>query len=95
MSTILAILLSARDAGDFSYVAGEREMAPKCGSISAGVFREMRKTWYVCTTTDQFKSDYRKIGAINFQSFLIELFSPELLIPQTEFFFVAGRLHFL
>jgi len=25
---------SARDAGDFSDAAGEREMAPKCGSLS-------------------------------------------------------------
>ena len=33
MSTILSILLSARDAGDFSDAAGEREMAPKCGSL--------------------------------------------------------------
>jgi len=24
---------SARDAGDFSEVAGEREMTPKCGSL--------------------------------------------------------------
>jgi len=24
---------SARDAGDFSHVAGEQEMAPKCGSF--------------------------------------------------------------
>jgi len=25
---------NARDAGDFNEVAGEREMAPKCGSLS-------------------------------------------------------------
>jgi len=31
---------SARDAGDYSEVAGEREMG-------AGVSREMRETWYV------------------------------------------------
>jgi len=34
---------SARDAGDFSDAAGEREMAPKCG-----ISREMRETWQVC-----------------------------------------------
>ena len=33
MSTVSTILLSARDAGDFSDAAGEREMAPKCGSL--------------------------------------------------------------
>jgi len=33
VSTILTILLSARDAGDFSDAAGEWEMAPKCGSL--------------------------------------------------------------
>jgi len=27
------ILLSAGDAGDFSDAAGEREIAPKCGSL--------------------------------------------------------------
>ena len=29
----LTNLKSARDAGDFSEAAGEREMAPKCGSL--------------------------------------------------------------
>ena len=33
MATTLTILLSARDAGDFCDAAGEREMAPKCGSL--------------------------------------------------------------
>jgi len=33
VSTILTILLSARDAGNFSDAAGEQEMAPKCGSL--------------------------------------------------------------
>ena len=33
MATVSTILLSARDAGDFSDAAGEREMAPKCGSL--------------------------------------------------------------
>jgi len=28
--------------GDFSDMAGEREMAPKCGSLAT---REMRETW--------------------------------------------------
>jgi len=28
---------SARDAGDFSDAAGEREMAPKCGSLPRDV----------------------------------------------------------
>jgi len=28
---------SARDAGDFSEAAGEREMAPKCGSLPRDV----------------------------------------------------------
>jgi len=33
VATILTILLNARDARDFSDAAGEREMAPKCGSL--------------------------------------------------------------
>ena len=33
MSAILTILLSARDAGDFTDAAGEWEMAPKCGNL--------------------------------------------------------------
>jgi len=33
VATVSTILLSARDAGDFSDAAGEREMAPKCGSL--------------------------------------------------------------
>ena len=33
METILTMLLTARDAGDFSEAAGEREMAPKCVSL--------------------------------------------------------------
>ena len=33
MATVSTILLSAGDAGDFSDVAGERTMAPKCGSL--------------------------------------------------------------
>ena len=38
MATILIILLSTTDdAGDFSEAAGEREMAPKCGSLRAGI----------------------------------------------------------
>jgi len=45
--TILTILLnqltkfSARDAGHFSDVVGEREMDPKCGSLP----QEMLKAW--------------------------------------------------
>jgi len=35
------IKFNARDAGDFNNAAGEREMAPKCGSLP----REMRETW--------------------------------------------------
>jgi len=31
--TILTILLNARDAGDFSGAASEREMVSKCGSL--------------------------------------------------------------
>jgi len=30
---VATILVSARDAGDFSDAAGEREIAPKCGSL--------------------------------------------------------------
>ena len=30
---VATILLSARDAGDFSNAAGQREMAPKCGYL--------------------------------------------------------------
>ena len=37
MSSILTILLSASHAGDFSDAAGEREMAPKCGSLPRDV----------------------------------------------------------
>ena len=33
LATILTFLLNARDAGDFSDAAGEREMASKCGSL--------------------------------------------------------------
>jgi len=32
-SIFFTILLSARDAGDFNDAAGEREMAPECGSL--------------------------------------------------------------
>ena len=47
MATILTILLSARDAGDFSEAAGEWEMAPKCGSLprNAGDLVGLRVPW--------------------------------------------------
>jgi len=35
------IKFNARDAGDFNDAAGEREMAPKCGSLP----QDMWETW--------------------------------------------------
>ena len=51
---------SARDAGDFSDAAGEREMAPKCGSLprDAGDLVGLRK----CENEQRIKcerQDYR------------------------------------
>jgi len=36
---------SARDAGDFSEAAGEREMAPKCGSLPRDAGRPGRSVF--------------------------------------------------
>jgi len=55
---------SARDAGDFNDVAGEREMAPKCGSLprDAGDLVGLPKPMNQVTLTRKF--GYTSVGLL-------------------------------